>query len=70
MVGIGPRDAEESALARVSSVNYYGNVVLDTYVQPKEKVTDYRTWVSGIKPEHLENGFSKLNFVLGFILPV
>ncbi|KNZ61387.1 hypothetical protein VP01_1407g1, partial [Puccinia sorghi] len=55
MVGVGPRDAEESALARVSIVNYYGNIVLDTYVQPKEKVRDYRTWVSGIKPEHLEN---------------
>jgi len=58
MVGVGPRDAEESALARVSIVNYYGNVVLDTYVQPKEKVTDYRTWVSGIKPEHLEDASS------------
>ncbi|PLW30727.1 hypothetical protein PCASD_18441 [Puccinia coronata f. sp. avenae] len=58
MVGVGPREAEESALARVSIVNYYGNVVLDTYVQPKEKVKDYRTWVSGIKPEHLENASS------------
>ncbi|KAA1114757.1 3'-5' exonuclease [Puccinia graminis f. sp. tritici] len=55
MVGVGPRGNEQSALARVSIVNYYGNVVLDTYVQPKEKVTDYRTWVSGIKPEHLHN---------------
>ncbi|WAQ86120.1 hypothetical protein PtA15_6A750 [Puccinia triticina] len=55
MVGVGPRGNERSALARVSIVNYYGNVVLDTYVRPKEKVTDYRTWVSGIKPQHLEH---------------
>ncbi|KNF01763.1 hypothetical protein PSTG_04885 [Puccinia striiformis f. sp. tritici PST-78] len=58
MVGVGPRGNEQSALARVSIVNYYGNVVLDTYVRPKEKVTDYRTWVSGIKPQHLENASS------------
>ncbi|POW17342.1 hypothetical protein PSTT_00570, partial [Puccinia striiformis] len=56
--GSWTRGNEQSALARVSIVNYYGNVVLDTYVRPKEKVTDYRTWVSGIKPQHLENASS------------
>ncbi|KAG0148763.1 hypothetical protein CROQUDRAFT_32672, partial [Cronartium quercuum f. sp. fusiforme G11] len=54
MVGVGP-NGSESVLARVSIVNYYGTVIYDTYVSPKEKVTDYRTWVSGIKPEHLKD---------------
>ncbi|EGG09287.1 uncharacterized protein MELLADRAFT_47550 [Melampsora larici-populina 98AG31] len=57
MVGVGP-NGSESVLARVSIVNYYGAVLLDSYVSPKEKVTDYRTWVSGITPEHLANASS------------
>lgn len=60
MVGVGPNGIE-SVLARVSIVNYYGVVLYDSYVAPKEKVTDYRTWVSGIKPEHLINGQSSTN---------
>ncbi|KAI9333357.1 ribonuclease H-like domain-containing protein [Zopfochytrium polystomum] len=42
MVGVG-RDAKKSALARVSIVNYHGHTLLDTYVQPEVRVTDYRT---------------------------
>ncbi|KAI8993346.1 ribonuclease H-like domain-containing protein [Pilobolus umbonatus] len=53
MVGVGP-DGTDSALARVSLVNYNGAVLLDTYVKPMEKVTDYRTHVSGIEPHHLQ----------------
>lgn len=41
MVGVGP-GGERSALARVCVVNSEGNVLLDTFVQPKEHVTDYR----------------------------
>ncbi|KAK4055097.1 3'-5' exonuclease [Microbotryomycetes sp. JL201] len=52
MVGVGP-DAEESTLARVSIVNYHGHCVLDRFVKPREKVTDYRTWVSGVREEDL-----------------
>ncbi|AAS52708.1 AER024Wp [Eremothecium gossypii ATCC 10895] len=52
-VGVGP-DGKESVLARVSVVNYYGQEVLDLYVRPKEKVTDWRTWVSGITPAHMK----------------
>jgi RNA exonuclease 4 len=52
MVGLGHLGAE-SALARVSLVNYHGHVLLDTYVAPRERVTDYRTWVSGIREEDL-----------------
>ena len=53
MVGIGP-SGFTSRLARVSLVNYDGEVVYDTYVKVQEKVTDYRTFVSGITPQHLE----------------
>ena len=49
MVGVG-RDGAESALARVSIVNYNGEQVYDSYVLPKEQVVDWRTAVSGIRP--------------------
>lgn len=56
-VGVGP-EGEESALARVSLVNYYGHVILDEFVRPREKVTDWRTWVSGVKPKHMKEALS------------
>lgn len=37
-------------------VNNDGAVLLDQYVRPAEKVTDYRTFVSGIEPAHLIEG--------------
>ena len=64
MVGIGP-DGEQSALARVSLVNFHGAIVLDTYVKPMDRVTDFRTFVSGIKPEHLKNGNRLFFFLAG-----
>lgn len=42
-------------LARVSIVNYYGNVVFDTLVRPISKVYDYREWITGIKPMDLKH---------------
>lgn len=54
MVGIG--DGTESMLARVSIVNKHGECLYDKYVKPREKVVDYRTAVSGIRPEQLRNG--------------
>lgn len=54
MVGIG--DGTESMLARVSLVNRHGACVYDKYVKPREKVQDYRTAVSGIRPDHLLDG--------------
>ncbi|KAF3923960.1 hypothetical protein ABW21_db0200487 [Orbilia brochopaga] len=53
MVGVGPPGHEQSALARVSLVNYNGHCVLDTFVRPKERVTDWRTWVSGVSPKDM-----------------
>ncbi|GAA6096849.1 RNA exonuclease 4 isoform X1 [Tachysurus ichikawai] len=55
MVGVGT-GGEESMLARVSIVNYFGKCVYDKYVKPTEKVTDYRTAVSGIRPADVEHG--------------
>ncbi|KAK4185925.1 putative RNA exonuclease 4 [Podospora australis] len=49
MVGIGP-GGQESALARVSLVDFTNAQIYDSYVLPQEKVTDWRTHVSGISP--------------------
>ena len=50
MVGVGPTPNEDSALARISLVNWNGLQLYDSYVLPKEPVTDFRTHVSGITP--------------------
>lgn len=49
MVGVGPK-GEGSSLARVSIVDFHGRQVYDSFVLPKEKVTDWRTPVSGVSP--------------------
>ena len=53
MVGVGPHPDRESALARISAVNFDGDQIYDSYVKPKEPVTDWRTPVSGITPKHM-----------------
>lgn len=55
MVGVG-NGGVDNALARVSIVNALGQPVYDKYVKPKERVTDYRTEVSGVRPKHLTKG--------------
>ncbi|KAG8997140.1 3'-5' exonuclease [Tulasnella sp. JGI-2019a] len=52
-VDVGP-DGKERSLARVSIVNFYGAVVLDTFVRQTSPVADYRTPVSGVRPEDVE----------------
>lgn len=44
---------DESSLARVSIVNYYGVVLLDEFVRQRERVTDWRTQFSGIRPSDM-----------------
>lgn len=56
-VGVG-FEGKESALARVSIVNFYGHILLDTFVKPKEKVVDWRTWVSGVTPRHMNDAIT------------
>ncbi|OQE25515.1 hypothetical protein PENSTE_c006G09362 [Penicillium steckii] len=53
MVGVGPNPDSDSVLARVSIVNFNGDQIYDSYVRPKEMVTDWRTHVSGIAPKHM-----------------
>ncbi|WEW57779.1 3'-5' exonuclease [Emydomyces testavorans] len=55
MVGVGPNPDRDSALARVSLVNYNGDQVYDSFVKPKQRVTDWRTPYSGITPAKLKN---------------
>lgn len=52
MVGIG-EGGHESALARVSVVDFHGRQVYDSFVRPKERVTDWRTFVSGVSPKNM-----------------
>ncbi|KAJ1482436.1 ribonuclease H-like domain-containing protein [Baffinella frigidus] len=53
MVGVGD-DGKRSVLARVSIVDVHGDAIMDTYVASREKVTDYRTFVSGIRVQNLK----------------
>ncbi|CAJ1966765.1 unnamed protein product [Cylindrotheca closterium] len=54
MVGVGP-GGFQSVLARVTIVDYHGTLLLDTFVQVQDKITDYRTHVSGISPSDLQS---------------
>ncbi|RDW80831.1 hypothetical protein BP5796_05529 [Coleophoma crateriformis] len=47
MVGVGG-DEDRSVLARVSLVNFHGTQIYDSFVRPKEFVTNWRTHVSGV----------------------
>ncbi|XP_008851076.1 interferon-stimulated gene 20 kDa protein isoform X1 [Nannospalax galili] len=51
MVGLGPLCV--SGLARCSIVNLCGTVLYDKYIRPEGEITDYRTQVSGITPQHM-----------------
>ncbi|KAF9076200.1 ribonuclease H-like domain-containing protein [Rhodocollybia butyracea] len=53
-VGVGP-GGTTSMLARIAIVDFRGNTVLDTYVAPTMKITDYRTSQTGILPAHLSS---------------
>lgn len=52
MVGVG-YGGKRNALARVSLVNQWGNLVYDKYVRPQEYVQDFRTAVSGVRSRDL-----------------
>lgn len=54
MVGVGI-DGKESSLARVSLVNYYGAIQMDGFVRQRERVVDYRTEFSGVRPSDMVN---------------
>ena len=51
------------ALARVSIVNYNGHTIYDKFVRPIDRVTDYRTWVSGVTPHNLKEENGAITFI-------
>ena len=55
MVGVN-HGGKDSILARASIVNQFGHCIYDKYVKPTDKVTDYRTEVSGIRPQDIKDG--------------
>ncbi|UJR30355.1 hypothetical protein I4U23_017890 [Adineta vaga] len=55
MVGVGEMGMD-NMLARISIVNQLGQCLYDKYVKPTEPIVDYRTAVSGITEQDLENG--------------
>lgn len=54
MVGVGP-DGAQSVLARVSVVDFHGRQVYDSFVRPREKVSDWRTSITGIGPAQMKS---------------
>ncbi|KAM6202412.1 interferon-stimulated gene 20 kDa protein [Rhynchocyon petersi] len=52
MVGLGP--SRDSGLARCSLVDVHGTVLYDKFIRPEGEITDYRTPVSGVTPQHME----------------
>ncbi|KAH8678894.1 ribonuclease H-like domain-containing protein [Tricladium varicosporioides] len=75
MVGVGGKEGDRtiqdrSALARVSIVNFHGTQVYDSFVKPKEFVTDWRTHVSGIAPKHMASArdFDEVQEIVATIL--
>ena len=54
MVGVGS-SGKQSALARVSITDYNDECILDVFVRVDEKVTDFRTHVSGIRPKDIKS---------------
>lgn len=47
-------------------VNSYGNVVYDEYVRPVERIVDFRTSISGIRPKHMKKGWHFICSILAF----
>mmetsp|Transcript_6670 Transcript_6670/g.9604 ORF Transcript_6670/g.9604 Transcript_6670/m.9604 type:complete len:403 (+) Transcript_6670:60-1268(+) len=62
MVGVG-EEGKRSALARVSVVNWYNDVLLDTFVKVPDRVTDFRTHVSGVTPSDIKSTSNAMELV-------
>ena len=55
-MGIGKQPAPKVAawaVCRVCIVNNHGVVLMDKFARPKERVTDFRTRFSGIRPANI-----------------
>lgn len=42
-------------------VNKWGNVIYDEFVRPIERVVDFRTEISGIRPRDLRKGWNSFS---------
>ncbi|KAI0786055.1 hypothetical protein C8Q75DRAFT_808837 [Abortiporus biennis] len=49
----GPK--REPMISRVTMVDYRGNVLLDTLINPTQAITNYRTELTGLLPVHFNN---------------
>jgi RNA exonuclease 4 len=58
MVGVGS-DGRQSVLARVCMIDGFGGLLLDSFVRPVERVTDFRTRITGIRHKDLFGPSSK-----------
>eukprot|EP00526_Cylindrotheca_closterium_P015306 CAMPEP_0113640844 /NCGR_PEP_ID=MMETSP0017_2-20120614/21437_1 /TAXON_ID=2856 /ORGANISM="Cylindrotheca closterium" /LENGTH=258 /DNA_ID=CAMNT_0000552147 /DNA_START=139 /DNA_END=912 /DNA_ORIENTATION=+ /assembly_acc=CAM_ASM_000147 len=67
MVGIG-ENGHTSSIARVTVVDWDGNALFDEYIQQDQPVTDYRTFVSGITPQDLEDATLSLEECRNMVL--
>lgn len=54
MVGVG-QYGQDSSIARVVIIDWSGELLFDEYIKQTQRVTDHRTFISGITPQHLEN---------------
>uniref|UniRef100_A0A7R9UBH6 RNA exonuclease 4 n=1 Tax=Pinguiococcus pyrenoidosus TaxID=172671 RepID=A0A7R9UBH6_9STRA len=59
MVGVGV-NGRKSVLARATLVDASGSTIYDQFVRPRERVTDFRTFVSGVTPRHLKHKKAKM----------
>lgn len=57
MVGVGPTGFD-SAVARITILNWEKEIVLDTFVKVPVPVTDYRSHVSGIQSHDIESDYA------------
>ena len=53
MVGIG-FGGTKSVLARATIVSGNGDILLDEFCSSEQKVTDYRTLISGVRPQDMK----------------
>jgi hypothetical protein len=50
-------------------INAHGNVLYDKHVQPLERVTDYRTHVSGVRAKDLKKTAGRSDTLCALSLP-
>lgn len=72
MVGVlhPKQQIECNMLARVSIVDYFDTILIDTLVAPQSPITNYRTKITGILPEHLIGApsFESVSYLVGNLL--